>query len=100
MDVNHILIDGCNLCAIFLESGCNHNIIYKDGETLNKSSFIVTKCSGNMRVVVRDHVDNIPNSLWGKILYQCRNEYGYNIRVDTSEKDIDEHWFAKIHRVI
>ena len=97
-DINHILVKGCRLCSIFLDKANQKDIEYTDGETIEKSDFIIIKdrASGLPLVTVRDHIDTIPNPLWGRILYQCRNLYDDKSRLRCDLKNVESHWYAYI----
>jgi len=100
MDINHNLVTGCPLCNVFLDidNSFISDLHYMDGDSINNSDFVIVSCKtlSTPMIVVRDHVPNISNDLWGKMLYICRKEYGNNIRLKSNLKFIPEHFHAHI----
>jgi hypothetical protein len=96
VDINHNLIKGCPLCSIFLNSGQKYLFIDKDN--LKSSDFVIIEGKRTPIVVVRDHIDVISNSLWGRILYETRNLYGASVRLQCKPMIVEDHWHAFVVR--
>jgi len=92
---DHILIRGCPLCDIFLEPEKHiHTKLYHPSkDQIPFNDFIIIDCETCKipMVVVRDHVMEISNELWGRILYRCRKLFGNNIRLRTTQRKIHDH---------
>ena len=99
MDINHILVNGCPLCELFLNNdNITTHLHYPTKSTISSSDFIIITCKHEYipHVIVRDHVETIPKELWGKILYICRNMFGNNIRIRIETRKIPDHWSAYV----
>jgi hypothetical protein len=92
-DINHNLINGCPLCELFLQS--SQRVTFMDKTPMKECEFVILN---NNLVVVRDHIDIISNSLWGSILYKCRELYGNDIRLKSKPKIVQDHWHSYISR--
>lgn len=93
-DINHILIDGCSLCAIF--SNLGEKFVFIDKNDINLCDFVIFSTQNGNLVVVRDHIGTISNSLWGRIIYECRKLYGNSIRLQCNPLSVDNHWHAYV----
>lgn len=100
MDIEHNLVKGCPLCDIFLEPEKNikTKLYYPDIDKVSKSDFIIIECKTCHipMVVVRDHVTEISKSLWGRILYRTKKEFGYKIKLRCKPRTIKDHYHCHV----
>ena len=94
VDINHNLVSGCPLCSIFLNS--SQKYLFIDKNSLKSSDFVIIEGKKTPIIVVRDHIDVISNSLWGRILYETRNLYGNSVRLTSKPMIVEDHWCAYV----
>ena len=99
-DLDHNLVKGCSLCEIFLnpEKNIKTKLYYPEVDNISTSEFVIVDClsCNSQCVYIRDHVSDISNELWGKVLYKCRMIFGNNIRLQKETKIVLDHWSAHI----
>jgi len=100
MDIEHNLIKGCPLCDIFLEPKKNiiTKLYYPSFDEIKSSEFVIVDCKTCKipMVVIRDHVTDLSRSLWGRILYTSKKEFGYNMKLRYRPRTVKDHWHAHI----
>ena len=100
MDENHLLIQGCPLCALFLnpEENIKSKLYYPTLDEVTKIDFIVLECSkcGTPMIVLRDHVTYTTNAIWGKISLECKKIFNNPLRIKYYPCQVEDHWHAHI----
>jgi len=100
MDINHNLVNGCPLCEIFInpEKYIKTKVYYPEIDKINTSEFVILDCKTCKvpMAVVRDHTTNVSKELWGKVLYECKNQFGYNIQLRCKPRKIFDHFHCHV----
>ena len=100
MNFNNILIPGCPLCDIFLnpKENIKTKLHYQDNSKISESDFVILDCRSCKipMVVVRDHVEEIQKELWGRILRECRYQFGYSSRLRCAPRTIKDHYHCHL----
>ena len=91
-----LLIKSCPLCEIFLnpEENIKTKLYYPESiDKVSKSEFVILNCNKckTPLIVPNCHVLEINKELWGKILRECRNQFGYGMRLRTRMYKCRDH---------
>ena len=100
MDINHILINGCPHCDMFLNPDKNitTHLYHPDIDNVKYNDFAIFDCEPQEipLVVVRDHVEEISSELWGRILFRCKKIFGNDMRLKIDNTNVLDHWSAYV----
>jgi len=100
MDIDHILVNGCPLCEIFLNPDKNirTTLYYPEKELVAESDFVILDCEtcNIPMVVIRDHITSPSNQIWGKMLYRAKKTIGYNVQLRCKPRKIKDHFHCHV----
>ena len=91
-----VRVKGCPLCEIFLnpKENIKTKLYYPDSiDDVPTSEFVIIDCnpSGGQIVIYGEHVMDITNEAWGRILYQFKRVFSKNERLKTKMLTCRDH---------
>ena len=103
MDNKPLRVISCPLCEIFLnpKENIKTRFYYPDSiDEIPKSEFVILDCSSCRApmIVYSEHVMDITNEAWGRILYQFKKIFGKDKRLRTKARTVRDHWHAHMIR--
>ena len=98
-DALHVI--SCPLCQIFLNPKENIKTKLYWPETIDEvpeSEFVILNCETCKipMVVYRDHITEITNEAWGRILYRCRKLFEPGVRLRTKMRKLRDHYHCHV----
>lgn len=92
-------VTSCPLCKIFINKQIKTKLYWPQTiDEIPNTEFVVLDSDKNgiPMIVYGEHITELTNEAWGRILYRCRILFGGTMRLRTRMYTYRDHWHAML----